>query len=439
MYVCAISSLLIAVATAGSADVIRLADGKPTVGVYYFTHWWEPWRSSDERILEDLARLKQMGYNTIYLDSEWSQMIDGDWKLLDRGHRLAKQAGMQILPWLSAKVWVDIGSHDYRRDLVKTMYGVELEMGTGPDGKPNRTKPYDPAVIEAGVRYCEQYIERYAKDGALMRVMWNGKACPVVAPTVELEWSGSCDVVTQQMFRMWLRGRYANDIAKLNKAWGTTLKGFEQVDVCDTKLFDLGAHCEGKAAHPNAAEDHVEFRSQVVDNCLAEISRRLRVKYPDLVIATELPYQFNASHPHAIGYRIMAGANPSAASHADILMVRATDSLTPDEEKALLDHRKRTGQKVILTYRTYQEWGKMLLDGKRTQDEMDRLYADQAARAADGFGFYSWNEMVDTHVVADPDPPFHPTSRINEKESEAFIESLGGMAKRYLLKVEGAR
>lgn len=431
MYSCAILVLLLALAGAATGDVIRLPDGKPTVGVYYFTHWWQPWAGSDQRILDDFARLKKLGYNTIYLDSEWSQMIDGDWKLLDRGHRLAKQAGMQILPWLSAKVWLDIGTHDYRRELVKKMYGVELELGTNSDGKPNRTKPYDPAVIEAGTRYCEQYIERYAKDGALMHVLRNGKPCPVVALTVELEWEGSCDTVTQQMFRTWLRARYGNDIAGLNKAWGTKIAGFEQIDMCDRSLFDLAAHRERKAAHPNAVEDHVEFRSQVQDDCLAEMKRRLKAKYSDLVIAAELPYQFGGAHPHAEGYRVINGANPSSSYHADILMIRATDSLTPDEERKLLDHKKRTGQQIILTYRTYQPWGRDLISGKRTQADMNRQFADQAARVAEGFGFYSWSEMVDTHVVADPDPPFHPTERISAEESEAWIEALGGMAARY--------
>lgn len=412
------------------AQGLFLADGKPTVGVYFFTHWWEPWRSSDQRILDDLNRLKRMGFNTIYLDSQWSQMIDGDWKLLDRGHRLARQAGMQILPWLSAKVWLDIGDSQHRRDLTQRMYGVELTPGVGPDGTITRTKPYDPALIHAGVQYCLQYLDRYLNTGALMRVMWNGKPCPVVAPTVELEWAGSCDPATQQLFRLWLRARYGG-IAVLNRAWRTRLSGFEQISLCDPHLFDLQAHCEGKARYPHAVEDHVEFRSQVTDTCLAEISRQLKLRYPDLVIATELPYQFASVHPHAIGYRVVNGANPSSADHADVLMLRATDTLTPAEERALRDHRRRTGQRIILTYRTYRQWGEQLRNGSRSQADMDRMLTDQALRLADGFGFYSWNEMVDTHVVADPDPPHNPDVRVGERESEALITSLGAMAQRF--------
>lgn len=410
---------------------IVASGGEPLVGVYYFTHWWEPWRSSDEAILADLRELRDMGYNTIFLDHEWSQMIDGDWKLLDRGHRLAKQGGMQILPWLSAKAWLDIGTHDYRRELIKEMYGVELTMGVDAEGKPNRTLPYDPAVIEAGERYCIQYMERFAETGALLHVNEDGQRKPVIAPTVELDWDGSCDVQTTQMLRLWLRARYGT-IRALNHAWGTSLTGWEQIDACDTRVFDIKAHFEGKATHPAAVEDHVEFRAQVMDIAQGEISRRVRQKYPNAVIASELPYQFDATHPHAIGYRVGQGANPSAAEHADILMIRATDSLTPSEERLLQDYRKRTGQQIIMTYRTYDTWGPKLLSGEMTEEQMVRDYAEQAARVADGFGFYSWNEMVDTHVVPDPEPSFHPTSRITPEQSQAVRKALGKMAQRFL-------
>ena len=63
---------------------------------------------------------------------------------------------------------------------------------------------------------------------------------------------------------------------------------------------------------------------------------------------------------------------------------------------------------------------------------MLKAYPEQAARIADGFGFYSWNEMVDTHVVPDPEPPLNPNSRITRPESDAAISSLGSMAKRFI-------
>ncbi|MHB1456110.1 MAG: hypothetical protein ACYC0V_04250 [Armatimonadota bacterium] len=420
-----------------SADPIRVADGKPLVGIYFFPHWWEPWKSSDDAVTKDLTLLNDMGYNTIFVDHQFSQMLDGDWKLLDRGHRLAKQTGISILPWLSPGVW-GLGSGSELRDRAENMYGIKFDMGVDIDGKPNEVKPYDPAVIDFGVKYTSQYLDRYLQDGAILRVMWNGKLRPVVALSVEVKWAGSYDPLTEQMLRLWLRGRYGSDIRKLNRRWQTSYTGFEQVDLHDTMIFDINGFLKGEAKHPNAVEDHVEFRSQVIDNALAEMKRRLLVKYPDLLIATELPYQFAGMHPHAEAFRVEYGANPSAVRHADILVIRASDSLSPSEEKALIAEMKAAGQKVILTYRLSSGyWGPKLRADKSEYANMDRMFAKQAARIADGFGIYSWNEMVDPHVVVDPDPPLMQGAVPNtQADFDATIIALRRMAEVYIKAVD---
>ena len=40
---------------AAGASPLRLANDEPLVCIYYFPHWWEPWKSSDEAVLRDLA------------------------------------------------------------------------------------------------------------------------------------------------------------------------------------------------------------------------------------------------------------------------------------------------------------------------------------------------------------------------------------------------
>ena len=91
--------------TASEKGAIHLPDGQPLVCMYYFTHWWEPWKSDDNAILSDFQRLRSIGVNTVLLDQEWSQTIDGNWKWLDRDFRLAEQTGIKIVPWLSLKTW----------------------------------------------------------------------------------------------------------------------------------------------------------------------------------------------------------------------------------------------------------------------------------------------------------------------------------------------
>ena len=106
---CALLALLGA-AIPTHADPLRLGDGRPFACVYYFGHWWDPWKSDDRPIRKDFSRLKDMGISVLCVDHEWSQAIDGNWRLLDRGHRLARESGMGIVPWLSLKSWSDIAA-----------------------------------------------------------------------------------------------------------------------------------------------------------------------------------------------------------------------------------------------------------------------------------------------------------------------------------------
>ena len=427
--------LLIAILAAGAATAagrdttLRTRDGSPLCGFYYFTHWWEPWHSDDARVLKDLREIRAMGCNTIFLDSEWSQMIDRDWFWLDRGHRLAKEAGLEILPWLSLKEWIDLGGED-RIALVKKQYGVELKTGVDYDGKPNRIIPYDEATIEAGYRYCDEYLQRYLKDGVILHVKDGSKLKPVVAITVELEWSGSNDEETNKRFRKYLKDKYSYT-SRLNKAWGTGVKSIDEVELMDPKLFDLAAHIEGKARYPKAIEDQMAFRAKVQNDAMQEIKRRLKIKYPDLLIATELPHEMFTDHPAERYYRINGAATPETTLHADITVMRCTGYLTQKTEDALADWQKKTGQRLVITYRTYIGEANAVLNEKDTS--YYRIGA-QAARIGDGFGFYSWNEMVDTHIAAEPDPE-HPygTNEVYTPEQSAAWKALASQQiKEYL-------
>ncbi len=412
----------------GRDTTLRTRDGSPLCGFYYFTHWWEPWTSDDARIAKDLRQIKAMGCNVLFLDSEWSQMIAGNWSLLDRGHRLAKEAGLEILPWLSLKEWIDMGLPE-RMALVKDMYGVDLKMGVDYEGNPNRLLPYDEATIEAGYRYCVDYLERYLTDGAILRVMDGGRLKPVIAITVELEWAGSNDETTNKMFAAFLKEKYG-DVKSLNNAWKTKLESIDEIQTLDPELFDPQKYLEKKSKHPRAVEDQIAFRAKVQNDSMGEIGRRLKIKYPDLLIATELPHEMYSDHPHAIGYRIYGAATPETTLHADINVLRCTGYLSKRIENALIKWQKDTGQHLVITYRTYRGIADLILEEKDTD-----YYGigAQAARIGDGFGFYSWNEMVDTHIAAEPDLE-HPYGAdfMNADQSDTWLALACQQIRKYL-------
>lgn len=419
--------LLYVVSAPAFNEPLTLPNGEPLVGIYYFTHWWEPWRSDDKAIVDDFNNLRSMGFNTLLLDQEWSQSIDGDWKWLDRDFRLAKQAGLNIVPWLSLKTWSDI-SPGHRAQLAKEWFNVDMKYGVDQNEKTASPLIYDGSVIIAGAKYATMYLDRYASE-SLLRLRWNGKDRPVICLSVESAWDGSFDETTNLLFCRWLRNKYM-DINSLNKAWNTNYKNFFDINPKDTDIFDYAGHINGTAKYPVAIEDHVEFRSEIISDSLAKMASIVREKYPDVLFLAEMPYQYGSQHPHARGYRIGYGANPRSCEYADIVLFRNTGPLTTEETETLKDYQKKTGQKFILTYRTYSDWD---VDINSTAfNNSVKTYAEQASSLANGFGFYSFNEMVDTHVahsksISDEEQKGWTTERSNKA-----IKLMSAMVEHYI-------
>lgn len=409
------------------AAPLRLQNGEPLVCVYYFTHWWEPWKSDDDAIRADLHRLRAMGFNTLLLDHEWSQAIDGNWRLLDRANRLAKECGMSVVPWLSPKTWSDISPGDRQR-LAREWFGVDVKYGTEQDGKPAAPLIYDESILTAGTKYALMYLDRYL-SGPILRVEWNGKLRPVISLSVESAWDGSFDDATNARFRAWLKRRYRG-IGAVNKAWGSAYSAFADIQPRDKVIFDYVGYLAKKAAHPQAVEDHVAFRAQTITECLRTIAARVRRKHPDVLFLGEVPYQYEAEHPDARSYRIQYGANPESCDWADIVLFRCTGPMSAGELAALQRHCLRTGQRFILTYRTYSDWD--LAPDSETFRRSVETYAGQAAAHGDGFGFYSFNEMVDTHVAFSSIGTSDVAQGWTRERSERAITLLAAMSKRYL-------
>ena len=244
--------------------------------------------------------------------------------------------------------------------------------------------------------------------------------------TVETAWFGSLDDRTNGMFREWLRGRY-DDVQALNAAWDTPYDDFEDVDPRDWAVFDYQGHNHGAAAHPEAVEDHVAFRSATLREALARQGEIVRAKYPDVLLLAEVPYQYGSTHPHARDFRLSCGTNPEACDYADIVLSRSTAPLTADEVEIMRERQRSLGQRFVLPHRTYGDW-----DLPRESPGFEphvRAYADQAAAVGNGCGFYSWNEMGDTHVAYTPE--FEESQQWTEDKAERAIELLGAMVGRY--------
>jgi hypothetical protein len=373
-----------AISTGWTGEPLRLESGEPLIGIYYFTHWWEPWKSDDDAIRADLRRLREMGFNTIFLDQQPSQMYDGEWAILDRDHRLAREAGFMILPWLEAKCGKDasVGNR-----------GADLRHAERQDGTKSQTMVWDEAFADYMVGWTSEYLERYSDTGAILRVVKNGRPRRVISPCVEIGWEMvSFDDKTNQRFREWLEGRYET-VESLNQAWGTSYQSFAPVNPRDARVFDY-SDLQREEQSP-AVTDHTRFRAEVCRDAYDDICRRLRLKYSDLLFVAEIPYEFRYKHPHALGYIWEYAALPTMAEWADIILIRSGGFPSPESVRSMAEFAGRNRIEFIYTHRTSVGQGP---GGGDFSHSRAVAYARQAATYAHGLGYYSWNEMVDTHV-----------------------------------------
>ncbi len=381
--------LLCLLAIPAFTDALRLADGRPLVGCYFFGHWWEPWTSDDNAMERDHIRVGQMGVNTLFYDHEFSQSRHNNWKYLDREYKFAEAHNFMILPWLELKCGADLASH---RAEALSYYGTETPMSEDAQGRPNNALLWDMRYQDLLYLYCCEYLDRYWGRPGLLRLQWEGKVRPAVALSVEVGWDGAgYDEATQQRFRAWLKAKYGS-LDKLNQAWGTQYASFEAVDPRDTARFPYPT--DEVTPVPQTTQDHAHFRAEVVNAAMDAIKQRLLRNYPDLLIIAEVPYPPGWKHPHAVGYSYGAASFLETVTYADIVVFRTAGPSSLNAE-GLIPFRAR-GQKLVFAHRTGQ--GGLEAD-VRNQTLLDG-YVRQALDWAEGVGFYSWNEMGDCAMVS---------------------------------------
>ncbi|MBC7328291.1 beta-galactosidase [bacterium] len=399
---------------------IRLPNGEPLLCIYFFGHWWEPWKSDDTAIKRDLRTLRQLGFNTILLDHEFSQMLDGNWKWLDREHRLASEEGFYIVPWLEAHCGRDIATaYEWRMGWAEKLFGIQpIPLTVNQKGEISQGKVSSEEFKRYLVAYASAYIERYIKNGRILRIIWEGKERPVISLSCEMDFT-AFDEQTNSLFRDWLRRRYKEDIKALNAMWGTSYKDFDEIDPRDKSVFDYSKI--DQPIQPIPVEEHTRFRAELCNQAFSEMKERLKEKYPELLFLAEVPYQFGSSHPHALAYKWSCACIPEIVRFADIVLIRGTQGRLVEEEKEEIRKLKRRGQRVIYCYRV-SEW-------------INADFGKDIGEIADGLGYYSWNEMVDCHIVENPPGVGREEFRIDSKMMEKLLRGVREANDAYIKKV----
>jgi len=409
-------------------DVLTTREGEPIVCAYFFGHWWEPWKSNDDAIRTDLKKLKSMGFNTILVDHEWSQMKDRNWYYPDREQKLAKETGMYVVPWLEAKCGVDIGSDINRIIQAKKMYGVRIPQAINQAGKKARAAIcYSPEFKSYMVQWVSSYIDRYlgTDTGNLLMVKKAGKVHPVVSLCVEAGWDMvSFDTQTNEYFREWAKKKYKN-IDPLNSEWGTSYKDFSEIDPRDTAIFDYSNM--RRFTQPKPVEDHILFRAELCSSAFADIKKELLKKYPDMYFMAELPYQFDCGRRCGdyVGYKWQYAALPEMIAYADMLLIRSSGDVTLDEYESIREFKKKFKMDVILTHRTHTH-------GNPSQFSDYEDIAKNTLEYVDGLGIYSWNEMVDCHTAVNAEGVGAVPFRVDEEKSAEMAGYIEKLNKEYV-------
>ncbi len=363
-------------------DPIRLADGQLLKSIYFFGHWWEPWKSDDAAVTKDLQRLREIGFNTICVDHEVSQAVNRDWFWLDREYKLAGQEKVSVLPWLQLQAGDRQGLMQFSR--------LELKQAVNQDKQPvpDSCDFRDGEFRSALAHYIDVYLDRYENDPALLRIKDGKRIRPVVALMVEAGWRDdkgmplSFDEDTNNYFRKWMKASYY-DLNQLNSKWGTSYKTFDEIDPCDKSIFNYAF--EDKQKMPVAVKEHMAFRAKIIGNALNDIASDVRKRHKDVLLAAEIAYPFSIDNPDAGAYRWNDANDMRIVEFANIVFIRTVGNTSSGQVKKDQDLMMLNGKKVVLGYRFY---------GDSSNDRAVAFGIDCAA-SANGLGYYNWNETAD--------------------------------------------
>lgn len=392
-------------------DPMKLDNDETLKAIYFFPHWWDPWKSDDAAISSDIQRMKALGFNTVCLDHEVSQAVDRDWYWLDREYRLAGAEKMRILPW------VQLQSVD-RVGLMKFSH-LQLKAAVDQDGRAEE----DCAIYRDGefrkalAHYASVYLDRYIEDPALLRVKDSrGKVRPVVGLMVETGWRSpgglplSFDDETNDYFRKWMRSSH-HDLDHLNKKWGTSYKSFDEIDPKDKTIFDYAF--EDKGAMPPAVQDHVQFRARLINDAMQEVAKQIRRKHKDVLLLAEIAYPFSADHPDARVYRWNNANVYKAVEWADIVFIRTVGNTSYGDIAKEQDMMILNGKRLILAYRFFED----------ATPQRAVAFAMDCASSAHGLAYYNWNETADDASAIHDKPDRQEFARLLTSTYEMLFDS----------------
>ena len=191
-----------------------------TTGVYYYPEHWD-----EDQWERDFKRMHELGFEfTHFAEFAWAQLEPEEGKYdfgwLDKAIELAARYNLKVVlctPTATPPVWL---SRQYPEILIKREDGTVLDHGARQHGSFS-----SPLYRELSFKLIERMAQRYGNDKRVIGWQLDNE------PAVQFDYN----LAAEAAFREFLRARY-NDIAYLNKAWGTVFWSQVYTDFAEITL-----------------------------------------------------------------------------------------------------------------------------------------------------------------------------------------------------------
>ncbi|HOB20869.1 MAG TPA: hypothetical protein PKO35_09250, partial [Candidatus Atribacteria bacterium] len=253
----------------------------------WFGNFFEPYFSDKEKVRQAIEEIKEMGFNSIILDSKlWEDFTE----FFESGSASPYVAMQQYIIELcrDAGLGINFLTLFYNGDNLYPHIRDSAPDITNPvidrDGKPMRGyRMWDHKQIEAMVHHTVNLYKLLAKDAAATAVDENGEhkvPCyfyhsPVVMP--------SFDEDGRTVYIEWLKTRY-KDIAVLNEKYKSSYKDFDDIPLNEIWPVMSAEDYKDPGSRMYMHADNMLFRQHTMEVFFARLTQGVRDQLPDIYL-----------------------------------------------------------------------------------------------------------------------------------------------------------
>jgi hypothetical protein len=254
----------------------------------WFGNFFEPYFSDHKKVEAGMREIAEMGFNSIILDSKlWEDFTH----FFETGEASPYVAMQQFMVAEAQKCGLGINflSLFYNGDNlyphIRDSAPDLLHPVIGRDGKPFRGyRHWDKEQIEAMAVHTQRLYDLLAKDAAIKAQDENGETripcyfyhSPGIMP--------SFDEDGRRVYVDWLRRFYHDDIAAMNRLYGTAYASFDEPTM--EELWPEMTAEDYRSGTPRmwVHRDNMLFRQDIMDDFYADLCARVRDRIPGIYL-----------------------------------------------------------------------------------------------------------------------------------------------------------